>query len=145
MSPGKPRSAIPWYPSICHFSEGTSQCTLRGFPNSGQCDYFTGRVKSPSARPVAYVRAATLIYYLCNDGWAPLDGGQTALYSTMRGDGACEPVPPLNNTLVFFECCPHSYHRFVANLGRARNSIILWLHLPVAEAEGRWGPPNRHS
>jgi hypothetical protein len=113
---------------------------------SQTCDYFSGRPKDPSAQPIEYVRAAALIYYLCNDYWKPKDGGHTALYAASRGDieQSKESIPPTNNSLLFFECSPHSYHRFVTNPGRARNSIILWLHLPLAEAELRWGTPRRH-
>jgi hypothetical protein len=128
---------------VVWFDECRSSLSPITFPDSSTCDYFTGRAKSPSARPVPYVRAAAMIYYLCNDGWSQPDGGQTALYSTIRGDGSSELISPLNNSILFFECCPHSYHRFIANPGRERNSLILWLHLPVSEAESRWGPPNR--
>jgi hypothetical protein len=143
-----PHSRTGWIHTdycVVWFDENSPSLGPLSFPSSNTCDYFTGRVKSKSARPVAYARVATLIFYLCNDGWAPQNGGQTVLYSSMQGDGACESISPLNNTLLFFECSPHSYHRFITNPSRTRNSIILWLHLPVQEAESRWGPPNRHS
>jgi hypothetical protein len=81
-----------------------------------------------------------MIYYLCNEGWSEPDGGETGLY------GAAKPhdrtiasrVPPVDNTLLLFECSPHSYHRFLTNPGRRRNSIILWLHTTVDAAEARW-------
>jgi hypothetical protein len=111
------------------------------FPAHMHCEYFTGRPKVESARPMEYIRAATLIYYLCNDGWQPGDGGETALYPSARpvSQSAVHLVPPLNNSLLLFECSPHSYHRFVANPGRPRNSLILWLHCTVEHAQSRWG------
>jgi hypothetical protein len=118
------------------------------FADRRQCDYFTGRPKQASANPTEYVRAAALIYYLCNDAWKPGGGGETALYSASRQDPTtrCELVAPVNNTLLLFECSPHSHHRFVQNPGCVRNSIIFWLHVDVAFAQSRWGQAvNRRS
>ncbi|MGW4160118.1 2OG-Fe(II) oxygenase [Streptomyces sp. NPDC004788] len=110
------------------------------FPDRSACDYFTGRPKKASANPQEYIRAATMIYYLCNDGWSEGDGGETGLYGAekQRDRTSVVLVPPLNNTLLLFECSPHSYHRFIANPRRRRNSIILWLHTTVDDAESRW-------
>jgi 2OG-Fe(II) oxygenase superfamily len=111
------------------------------FPNRKMCEYFNGTPKSKGAKPTEYIRAATMIYYLCNDGWRPGDGGETGLYpsSRMGLHTEFESVPPINNSVLLFECSPHSYHRFIANPGRTRNSIILWLHTSVARAESMWG------
>jgi hypothetical protein len=109
------------------------------FPNRAACDYFTGKSKTTKARPAEYARAATMIYFLCNDGWQVGDGGETALYTSSRGAGQVL-VPPLNNSLIYFRCTPHSYHRFVTNPRRTRNSIILWVHEGVEEALSDWGP-----
>ncbi|MGX4695380.1 2OG-Fe(II) oxygenase [Streptomyces sp. JNUCC 63] len=110
------------------------------FADRFACDYFTGRLNNKSANPKEYVRAATMIYYLCNDGWSEGDGGETALYGAAQQQDwtTVELVPPLNNTLLLFECSPHSYHRFLANQRRRRNSIILWLHTTVDDAKSRW-------
>ena len=110
------------------------------FADRSSCDYFTGRAKTSSARPREYVRAATMIFYLANEGWAPGDGGETGLYGAAKpcAHTTVAKVAPIDNTLVLFECSPHSYHRFLANPGRRRNSIILWLHADVGDAERRW-------
>jgi 2-oxoglutarate-Fe(II)-dependent oxygenase superfamily protein len=121
------------------FDDGPAQ--ERVFPDRNRCNYFTGEPKTPEARPVEYVRAVTMIYYLCNDGWRQGDGGETGLYPAARV-GSRSPavlVPPIDNSAFVFECSPHSYHRFVANPGRTRNSIILWLHATVQQAESMWG------
>lgn len=111
------------------------------FPPRGRCNYFTGQAKVPDAKPKEYIRAATMIFYLCNDGWEQGDGGETGIYSAdcETEDTVVKLIPPLNNSLFLFECSPHSYHRFVTNPGRTRNSIILWLHASVQDAEARWG------
>lgn len=111
------------------------------FPPRKRCSYFTGKRMSPNAEPKEYIRAATMIFYLCNEGWQQGDGGETALYSTSEEleHTTVKRVPPLNNSLFLFECSPHSYHRFISNPGRVRNSIILWLHSSVEDAEARWG------
>jgi hypothetical protein len=111
------------------------------FPRRDRCDYFTGSPKDPAAQPKKYVRAAALLYYLCNDGWAPGDGGETALYGTEHPSSRSKvaQVPPLSNSLVAFECSPHSYHRFITNPRRVRNSVILWIHATPEVMESRWG------
>lgn len=121
------------------FDESSSQPKL--FPHRRKCDYFSGTAKTKDAKPVEYVRAATMIYYLCNEGWRPGDGGETGLYSSSRlgSRTPVELVQPIDNSILLFECSPHSYHRFVANPRRARNSIILWLHATVQQAEATWG------
>lgn len=123
------------------FDESGSTPGALMLPPRRRCHYFTGQRIAPDARPVEYIRAATLIFYLCNDGWTPGDGGETAIYSAAQEDAGTlvRHIAPVNNSLFLFECSPHSYHRFVTNPGRARNSIILWLHATVADAEQRWG------
>jgi hypothetical protein len=123
------------------FDESETAASGPFFPNRAACDYYTGKIHVPTARPKEYVRAATLIYYLCNDGWQSGDGGETALYSSGRGGSrtAVQLVPPLNNSLLLFPCSPHSYHRFITNPGRRRNSIILWVHATVEDACAEWG------
>lgn len=111
------------------------------FPRHDRCEYFSGTPKVAGAKPQEYVRAATMIFYLCNDGWKEGDGGETGLYGASRATPhtVSASVPPVNNSLFVFECSPHSYHRFLTNPGRARNSIILWLHCSVEDAVKRWG------
>lgn len=110
------------------------------FPDRAKCDYFNGKSKCSDARPREYIRTATMIFYLENDGWNNSSGGETGLYATSRADlGPSVRVPPLSNTLLLFECTPHSYHRLLTNPGCARNSIILWLHDTVERVQARWG------
>lgn len=111
------------------------------FPNRSRCDYFTGRAKVEEARPKEFVRAVTMIYYLCNDEWRVGDGGETALYGAAKETSrtATDEMSPVNNSLLLFECSPHSYHRFISNPIRRRNSIILWLHTTLEQARARWG------
>jgi hypothetical protein len=110
------------------------------FPDRTECDYFTGTPKSPDAQPQEFIRAATMIFYLQNDGWKDGCGGETGLYACSRaGLGEMCAVAPANNSLLLFECSPHSYHSLIANPGSQRNSIILWLHSSVENAQSRWG------
>lgn len=123
------------------FDEAGSDPDTLVFPRRGRCHYFTGQARTRDAEPREYIRAATLIFYLENDGWAPGDGGETGLYSSAleTEHNQVTLVSPINNSLLLFECSPHSYHRFVANPGRMRNSIILWLHSEVDVATAKWG------
>jgi len=110
------------------------------FPNRQTCDYFTGRRHDESADPRKFTRAATLIFYLCNDGWKKGDGGETGLYGAghLSDNTVFDIVAPKNNSLILFECSPHSYHRFLTNRGRTRNSIILWIHSTPETSSLKW-------
>lgn len=104
------------------------------------CDYFTGSPKNEHTEPVEYIRSATFLFYFCNDGWQPGDGGETALYESPEADLNYPHafIEPRNNTALLFECTPYSYHQFIANPGMTRNSFILGLHSTVAFAESIW-------
>jgi hypothetical protein len=109
-------------------------------PDRGHVDYFTGASKSSDAKPKEFVRAATMIFYLQNDEWKEGCGGETGLYPCSRsGRGEMCLVPPSSNSLLLFECSPHSYHSLLGNPGCPRNSIILWLHSSLDNAQSRWG------
>jgi Rps23 Pro-64 3,4-dihydroxylase Tpa1-like proline 4-hydroxylase len=85
------------------------------------------------------MRYVTLIYYLNNDAWYPEMGGETGIYSSRRQsvDAADKFISPENNTLLVFECSPHSWHSFRGTRVR-RNSITLWLHRDIAAAQNQW-------
>ena len=108
------------------------------FPMRGLTDYFTGYPRTTSAHPVECIRRATMIFYLANDNWADGDGGETGLFSSVSGRGPKALCPPRDNSLLLFECMPHSFHALQASSRRERNSIILWLHSDVARAQERW-------
>jgi 2OG-Fe(II) oxygenase superfamily len=120
-------------------TEATSDGII--FPDRSRCDYFEGRAHVADAKPVEYIRAATFIFYLCNPSWKSGQGGETGLYSSAKesSNARFDLIPPRDNTLLLFECSPHSYHRFITNPGCRRNSIILWLHSTPKFASSRWG------
>jgi len=104
-------------------------------------EYTTGTLRRPGVQPRENVRAVAVLYYLANGLWQPGDGGSTGLY-TRASDPVRRPalvVPPLDNSLLAFECTPTSWHGFISNRRRPRNSIIMWLHRPKAEVVARWG------
>jgi hypothetical protein len=108
------------------------------FSQEGGCDY--KRDYSASAGSfVPRVRYITIIYYLLNDNWVPADAGETGIYSCRRQpvDRPDVKVSPLNNSILAFECTPHSFHSFMGSNTR-RNSITLWLHRPMEEARKEW-------
>jgi hypothetical protein len=104
-------------------------------------DYKTGEVRSDGVQPVETIRAVTMIFFLDNGGWRPAVGGGTGLYarSSDRIDCPAVAIPPIDNSLVAFECTPFSFHGFLGSPLLPRNSLILWLHRPKAEALARWG------
>jgi len=105
------------------------------------CEYFRGKKRSDTAKPAEYVRVATLIYYMCNDGWKEGDGGETGLFDNMEPHAVTHSkfIKPVNNSLLLFACTPQSYHRFIANPGITRNSLLLGLHTSYDYAETIWG------
>ena len=87
------------------------------------------------------VRAVSLLFYLGNPPWELGDGGETGLFADVasaRG-GPAVAVPPINNSMVFFECTPRSWHAFVSNRTKPRNSIVMWLHRTKHDVVDRWG------
>jgi hypothetical protein len=110
------------------------------FPDRRNCDYFTGTAKSAQVKPQEFIRTATMIFYLTKDEWKDGCGGETGLYASSRGrEGEMSAVPPISNSLLLFSCSPHSWHSLIGNPGCPRNSIILWLHSSVENAQARWG------
>jgi 2OG-Fe(II) oxygenase superfamily len=110
-------------------------------PDPERCAFKTGEGPLETADKVETVRGAVVIFYLLNGGWGRGDGGETGLF-TSRGDPLSEPAarcPPENNSLVAFECTPRSFHAFLANKGRPRTSIIMWVHRDLDEASDRLG------
>jgi len=108
--------------------------------STGDVAYQTGPTR-PGAPARNVIRAVSLLFYLANPPWQPGDGGETALYSSMSGaaGGPAATVPPVNNSLVLFECTPFSYHSFLTNRTQPRNSVVMWLHRERAEVVARWG------
>lgn len=103
-------------------------------------DYRKGPVRSGiEARET--IRAVSLLFYLGNPDWTPGDGGETALFgsgSGARREGPAAVVPPVNNSLVMFECTPFSWHTFLTNT-KPRNAVVMWVHRSKADAIARWG------
>ena len=83
----------------------------------------------------------SLLFYLANPDWQPGDGGETGLFADIATAhrGATTAVPPINNSLVFFECTPRTWHAFISNRGKPRNSVVMWLHRRKNEVLERWG------
>jgi 2-oxoglutarate-Fe(II)-dependent oxygenase superfamily protein len=104
------------------------------------CNYQTGKSLRADATPYERVRAIALIFYLGNPPWKPGDGGETGLYKlrTARPEHPDAAVPPLNNTLVAFECTPYSFHTFLSNRS-PRSTAIMWLHRRKEDVVERWG------
>jgi LPS sulfotransferase NodH len=108
---------------------------------SSDCSYFTGVTAQPGPTPIETVRGVAMIFFLHNGAWRPGDGGEVGLYR-----GAVDPVdrpalrvPPIDNSMLLFECTPNSLHSFITNRARPRNSVILWVHRPRTDVVARWG------
>jgi hypothetical protein len=110
-------------------------------PDQTVCAYKTGEGTLPASEKIEVLRGVALIFFLMNDGWRPGDGGETGLYASAQ-DAISRPAarcPPENNSLVAFECTPHSFHSYLANGRLPRSSIIMWVHRPLEEGIARYG------
>jgi hypothetical protein len=111
------------------------------FAQPNVVSYTTGATGAQAVQPRETVRAVAALYYLANADWRAGDGGATGLYRT-QADPPRRPaliVPPLNNSLLVFECTPTSWHGFISNRRHPRNTIIMWLHRRKENAVERWG------
>ncbi|HXW35074.1 MAG TPA: 2OG-Fe(II) oxygenase [Acidimicrobiales bacterium] len=103
--------------------------------------YTDGRVLKPGVRAEETTRAIAAIFYINNQPWRPGYGGSTGLYRSVK-DPSKRPatsVPPINNSLLAFECTPFSFHGFIENNRQPRDSIVMWLHQPKDDVIRRWG------
>lgn len=110
-------------------------------PNYELCSYKTGDGPLQESEKVEVVRGAVVLFFLLNDGWRPGDGGESGLF-TSSDAAISEPAvccPPVNNSLVAFECTPCSFHAFLTNRRLPRTSIIMWVHRTLEEAVQRFG------
>src|SRR5207244_10936887 len=101
----------------------------------------TGDGSLLASEKVEVVRGVAVIFFLLNDGWQPGDGGETGLFAD-RHSAIGEPelrCPPESNTLVMFECTPHSFHAFLGGNRRPRTSVIMWVHRTREDAIAKYG------
>ena len=104
------------------------------------CDYKSG-APAGGLGSFGQVRGVALIFYLGNGEHRSWHGGQTGLYRAQT-DPVLAPavaVPPVDNSLVAFECTPFSFHAFVTNPYVERNCLVMWLHQTEEEAVRKWG------
>jgi hypothetical protein len=109
--------------------------------NLALCNYFNGVTVAGAGPARETVRAVAMLYYLDNGASRVGDGGETGLYRQCGGPVG-QPdvrVAPIDNSILLFECTPWSYHAFLGNPHKPRNSIIMWLHRPKSSVVARWG------
>ncbi|AHH22300.1 hypothetical protein NONO_c75450 [Nocardia nova SH22a] len=136
-APGSPRGWLHHDLSPAWFRETAPAAGEVGLPFDG-INVKTG--ERPAGVPAReLVRAVAVLFYLGNGPWQPGDGGETGLFTDGTAPAPAVVVPPLDNSMIVFECTPRSWHTFLgANTG-PRNSVVMWLHRPREEAERRWG------
>lgn len=105
------------------------------------CAYTTGKTMDSTLRPVMVARGVVMHFFVGNGSWRRGDGGAIGLYASPYDsvDAPAIVVPPLDNSLVVFECTPFSLHAFLGGHATARNIITTWLHRPYADAVALWG------
>jgi hypothetical protein len=91
--------------------------------------------------PVKAVRAIVMHFFVGNGRWRRGDGGVIGLHATPfdRIGAPVRTVPPLDNSLLVFECTPFSLHGFIGGHTTPRNVITLWVHRSYADAVALWG------
>lgn len=102
-----------------------------------------GKGPRDSTLPVHEVmRGVSVLLYLNNGPWTAGEGGETALFasnSDARTVGPSVTVPPVDNSMVIFECTPYSWHTFLTNVTKPRHSLVMWLHRRKDDVIERWG------
>lgn len=102
-------------------------------------DYHHGPEAPQDARET--MRGVSLLFYLANPEWSEGDGGETGLFASRGAAGRAEGsfVPPINNSLVLFECTPYSWHAYAGASRHERNCVVLWTHRAKQDVVDRWG------
>ncbi len=120
---------------------GTASPDGINLSNNRRCNYHTGKTMEALGAARETVRGTAMIFYLNNPEWRVGDGGETGLYrgSRLPVETPCRRVPPINNSMLLFECTPYSYHAFLSNRHAPRNSVIMWTHRPKDNVLSRWG------
>lgn len=105
------------------------------------CSYRTGETFVDGAVARERVRAVAMLFYLNNAPWTPADGGETGLYCSCDDlvERPAATIPPINNSMLIFECTPYSYHSFITNRRHPRSSVTIWLHRTKEDAVAKWG------
>lgn len=142
--PGSPRGWPHHDLTPAWFPEPIPEPTRAGLP-SAEIDLKSGaRPEGVPAREL--VRAVAVLFYLGNGPWQPGAGGETGLFADI---GTLDPttgqpipaisIPPVDNSMIVFECTPRSWHTFLGANISARNCVVMWLHRPREQAEQLWG------
>ncbi|WP_433196889.1 2OG-Fe(II) oxygenase family protein [Nocardia sp. CA-107356] len=104
-----------------------------------EVDLKTG-ARTPEVFARETVRAVAVLFYFGNPDWRPGDGGETALYAQLGANPVpALTIPPMDNSLLLFECTPRSWHGFIGGNTVARNCVVMWLHRPKEDVVRRWG------
>ncbi len=77
------------------------------------------------------MRSVIGIFYLDNPDYVEGNGGETGLYESYEGYLQNNPVkliPPISNSMLIFETTPDSFHTYVPNKAKYRNTLLFWLH-----------------
>jgi hypothetical protein len=125
-----------WFPT-----DGKGRIRL---PDFQRCNYKTGEGSLSPDEKIEVVRGVVMIYYLANDPWFEGDGGETGFYDNPHAkvNKPAAKIPPLNNSLVVYECTPTSWHSFIKNTRTPRTSVIMWIHRRMEDAVENFGEEN---
>ena len=77
------------------------------------------------------MRSVVALFYINNLPWEEGKGGETALYEQYADYVAHKPfkkIPPISNSVLMFETTPETFHTYLPNFSKFRNTLIFWLH-----------------
>lgn len=93
---------------------------------------------TPCKAETVRMRKLAMIFYLGNPNWQSKHGGETGFFFSADDNSApARTIPPVDNSMVIFECSPHSFHTFLG-CTEPRRSLVLWLHTPIQSSHERW-------
>ena len=112
--------------NVCSFKEDRLPNGMN--PWHHQCVYADDTLdRQPETRKA--MRAIALLFYLNNDpAWRDGDGGETGVYASYDTGKLLKKIAPINNRLFAFRISPSSFHGFLSNKKKARNTINQWFH-----------------
>lgn len=93
--------------------------------------FITGSQEAREMDVSLQMRSVVGLFYLENPKYLAGNGGETGLYRSYEDytqDNPVKKIPPLSNSMLIFETTPHSFHTYLPNKAKYRNTMLFWLH-----------------
>lgn len=82
-------------------------------------DYWGGSCGTPGSK-----RRMTFMLFLNNEPWQDGNNGELGFYNNLEYSSLFLKIPPVNNSALFFQCAENSWHAYIGDNKKERNSAI---------------------